>query len=241
MAIAPGAKQTLEDVKKLLKPDRDVVERRAAAKALRRLSESLPAQQGDEGEAVPGIAPQRGRSVLGQRPAAPPTLPPIERERLPSRMQKSVAALVTAAGLGLSDQKDATVRLLCLETIRQAIQQSLQITEHREVSRPLAAAVSEQTPAVIALLDDADTKDCLAAIKSWSRSRLAAYPCHLLGREDERFLPPPEKRPAEETKLLDGILEMLPTLKRSLANKEVRVRLAALRPGNDGRQCREGR
>ena len=91
--------------------------------------------------------------------------------------------------------------------------------------------MNEQIPVVIGLLDNDNREVCLAAHQvlesiATARRLLRGMP---LGREEERFLPPPEKRPAEEAKLLDDILKALPTLKQNLAKeKHLRVRLAPL-------------
>lgn len=179
-AINPGSDQTLETLRKLLAPERDVLERRAAAKGLKRMLVILTNPQ--------------------------PVAPIVDGH-----------GLVSAAGLGLSDKNDKTVRLLCLETIQQA----LQLKDPRvEVFRPLATAVNKQTPAVIALLDDADLKVCIAAHQVLEG---------IAGERRDQRRAAVNARLAEAEKLLDGILEALPKLKQNLAKeKELRVRLAAL-------------
>ena len=92
-------------------------------------------------------------------------------------------------------------------------------------------------PAAIALLDDADLKVCLAAHQVLEGAAAMRRRLREIIRQPRGIVPepgvldgpPPEKRPAEDAKLLDGILAAVPALKRSLGNeKEVRVRLAAL-------------
>jgi len=214
-AINPYAEKTLEALKKLLDPARDVVERRAAARGLKRMLAMLPESQPDaQPVGGPGARPQ------GFPPAPPAGQPPIAQPQDSSPLQNTRADLVTAAGLGLIDKNDATVRLLCLEAIQQALERRGQF----EISRPLALAVNKQTPAVIALLADADLKACLAAHQVLEGIAAARWKMPMSG-----FVPRAENRLAEGAKLLAGILEALPALKRSLANeKEVRVRLAAL-------------
>jgi HEAT repeat protein len=184
VAIDPGTKQTLVDQKGLLKPEREVVERRAAAQGLKRMVASLEGRQ-------------------------------------PDQTQTFRAELVAAAGLGLFDKKDANVRLLCLETIQQALQRS---DQQANTSRTLAMAVNKQTPAVVALLEDADLKVCLAAhqvLEGIAAERRNLRGATIASRD--------EKGPADQTKRLDAILVALPKLKGNLAKeKQLRVRLAAL-------------
>ena len=222
--LDPAGEKTLDALQAMLKPEREVVERRAAAKALRRMIQ-----------------------LLSDSPEPRPTLAP---------------RIVAVAGLGLTDTKDAAVRLLCLKTIHEALQ------KHRErLPRALAISVNEQTPAVIHLLAEDDLDVRLAAyqvLESTAMARRqetgalllpAASPPEKLPSstppKDEKNAdappplpslrsakiaqsPPPPPRneennlPDPKLPLLDNILKGVPALAQGLRDKEVRVRLAAL-------------
>lgn len=230
--LDPAGEKTLDALQAMLKLEREVVERRAAAKALRRMIQHLS----DSPETRPTLAPR----------------------------------IVAVAGLGLTDTKDAAVRLLCLKAIHEALQKTIHeaLQKKRErLPRALAISVNEQTPAVIHLLAEDDLDVRLAAYQVLESTAMARRqetgasllpaagspeklpsstppkdeknadappPLPSLRRAKIAQAPPPPPRneennlPDPKLPLLDNILKAVPALAQGLRDKEVRVRLAAL-------------
>jgi hypothetical protein len=236
--IAPTVAATLDALKPLLKSERKIVERRAAAEGLGRMFGILAApSQGEDFPPRPGIAPPQRINQVGSR-------------------------VVSAAGSGLGD-KDAAIRRICLETIQQAVQHIQNVlgnNRHQEslaVYRPLAGAVNEQMAAVVGLLSDGDLAVRLSAHQVLENLAGAQRG---LQRLSEPSLPPPGEvplprpetgergkgrpkaipdnkganeglprpEPIAEPFNFKGIVKALPALKKNLADDEVRIRLASL-------------
>jgi hypothetical protein len=226
--LDPAGEKNLDALQALLKPEREVVERRAAAKALRRMLQHSSASP----EPRPNLAPR----------------------------------IVAIAGLGLTDTKDAAVRLLCLKAIHEALLVNFP-DAHERRPRVLAISVNEQMPAVIHLLAEDDLDVRLAAYQVLESTAMARReqqggpfppaagapeelpssppsrtgknadappPLPSLRRTKIAQAPPPPPRneenilPDPKLPLLDNILEAVPALAQGLRDKEVRVRLAAL-------------
>jgi HEAT repeat protein len=213
VAIDPARKETLEALKPLLSPKREASERRAAARGL--------------GQMVRAVA-AGGRYISAPwrpQPGAPPGGAP---QRPASALERMGPDILAACAPGLGDE-DAAVRRLCLETIRQAAHALTEALGNPEgLIRPLARALNARTKDVRGRLPDKDLSVCLSAHQALeamatARRSLRGGPRLPLWRGG----PSEPPRPADQV-LLDGILEALPELEKSLSHAEVRVRLASL-------------
>jgi HEAT repeat protein len=210
--IDPARKETLEALKPLLDLKREPIERRAAAQALGRMVRAV-----SEGGFV--SAPWR------PRPGTPPGVAP---ERPASALERMGPDILAACAPGLGDE-DATVRRLCMEAIRQAAQALAEpLGKWGELIRPLARAVNARTKDVRGRLADKDLSVCLTAHQALEAMATARRSLRGGPRLPPwRGGPSEPPRPADRV-LLDGILEALPELEKSLSHEEVRVRLASL-------------
>jgi hypothetical protein len=207
------------DVRKMLDKDTNADVRVVAVRAF---VEIAPGTAAMSDALKPLLEPSR---TVGERRAAAQGLARMfhllsARAEARPPLEEAGPRIVAVARLGLGD-KDATVRRLCLEPIRQAARQippNWQRSPNWRLLRPLLVAVKEQTLTVAGLLADSDGAVRLTAHQTLED--IATARLHL-----QRAEPP---RPAEERALLDEVLKTLPGLKKSLGEDDVRIRLASL-------------